>query len=379
MSSREILAHLVSFPILGGQSNLPILEWIEDYLRNCGITELHRVPNADGTKACLHCRIGPARPGGIVLSGHMDVVPVAGQPWDTDPWTLTERNGNLYARGSCDMKGFLACCLAAVPRRLAADLKRPVYLAFSYDEEIGCMAGRAIAESIRDTYPEGPRFAIIGEPSMLQPIVGQKGINVYTTTVRGSQGHSSRVREEVIAVHEAARLIVWLEDYMERLIAAGRLDDRFHPPHTTLHAGKIGGGTAFNIIANQCSFDWDYRNIPRDDAAAIIADFQAHCTAREREVRTKFTGFAIENTALHPPVPALDTPAAAEVVDLITRLTGSSRLDTVAYASEAGQFAEAGFQAVICGPGSIAQAHRANEFVSIEQLAGCDAMLEKIG
>ena len=373
----EILRELVAFPGLGGESNLPILGWITNYLDAHGVA-YRTVPNEDGTKAALHCRIGPAADGGIILSGHTDVVPTVGQPWDTDPFALTLKGDRLYGRGSCDMKGFLACCLASVPALQAADLKKPVYFAFSYDEEIGCMAGDLTAEAIRDFYDERPAGAIIGEPTMLQPIVGQKGIMVYTTTVHGSQGHSSRVKEEVDAVHEAARLIVWLEDKMDALIAAGRTDDRFHPNHTSIHVGTVRGGSAFNIIANECSFDWDFRNIPLDDAADIIADFRGYCAERIALRRAVFPGFDITHAAMHPPVPPLDTPEDAPIVDLIKRISGRTDTDTVAYAAEAGQFSNAGFPSVICGPGDIAQAHRANEFCAVDQLHGCVAMIARL-
>lgn len=367
----------MTFPVLGGQSNLPVLQWIERYLSEQGVAYT-LVPNADGDKACLHCRIGPAVDGGVILSGHMDVVPTEGQPWHTDPFQLVEQDGKLYARGSCDMKGFVACCLAAVPMLQAAELKRPVYFAFSYDEEIGCMAGDIMAEAIRDHYPEQPLGAIIGEPTMLQPMVGQKGIMVYTTVVTGSQGHSSRILEEVDAVHEAAHLIVWLEQKMKALIAAGHTDDRFHPNHTSIHVGKINGGTAFNIIANECRFDWDYRTIPRDDAAQLFADFEAFCQERETLRRQVYPDFRIEHIPLHPPVPPLDTAEDLPIVDLVKAISEQDTTGTVAFAAEAGQFSKAGFASVICGPGDIAQAHRANEFVAIEQLEGCVRMLERL-
>jgi acetylornithine deacetylase len=376
-NAREILTDLVSYPVLGGESNLSIAEWIERYLNGLGV-KVVRVPDADGGKVCLHARIGPPADGGIILSGHTDVVPVAGQPWDTDPFQLTERDGKLYARGSCDMKGFLACCLAAVPHFQRAGLQRPIYLAFSYDEEIGCLAGDKMAGAIRDYYAERPAGAIIGEPTLLRPMVGQKGIMVYSTVVHGSQGHSSRVREEVDAVHEAARLIVWLEEKMESLVAAGRTDDRFTPNHTTIHVGKIRGGSAFNIIANECRFDWDYRTIPRDDADELFADFQRFCRQREEARRTVYPDFRIEHHPFHPAVPPLDTPDDAAVVDLIRQISGYERTGAVAYAAEAGQFARAGFPSVICGPGDIAQAHRANEFVAVEQLDECVMMLERL-
>lgn len=377
MTATQILTELVAFPVLGGESNLSISKWIKEYLDGYGVA-YQQVPDETGTKEALHCRIGPAVDGGIILSGHMDVVPTVGQPWDTDPFVLTLKGDKLYARGSCDMKGFLACCLAAVPMLLAADLKKPVYFAFSFDEEIGCMAGDLLAGAIRDFYDEKPGGAIIGEPSMQRPMVGQKGIMVYTTTVHGSQGHSSRIKQEVDAIHEAARLVVWLEDKMDSLIANGRIDDRFHPNHTSLHVGTIHGGSAFNIIANECSFDWDFRNIPMDDAAEIFAEFEQHCREREELRRKVFPNFAIQHLPMHPAVPPLDTAEDEPIVDLIKRISGVNETSTVAYAAEAGQFSNAGFPAVICGPGDIAQAHRANEFVAVEQLEGCVEMIEKL-
>lgn len=377
LTATQILTKLVSFPIFGGDGNLEITAWIKDYLTGYGIA-YQTVPDETGTKEAIHCRIGPATDGGIILSGHLDVVPVVGQPWDTDPFKLTLKGDKLYARGSCDMKGFVACCLAAVPMLLAADLQKPVYFAFSFDEEIGCMSGDLLAGAIRDFYDEKPGGAIIGEPSMLQPMVGQKGIMVYTTTVTGSQGHSSRIKQEVDAIHEAARLVIWLEDKMDSLIASGRTDDRFHPNHTSLHVGTIQGGSAFNIIANECSFDWDFRNIPMDDAAAIFAEFEQHCKARVAQRREIFPGFAINHVPMHPAVPPLDTEENAPIVDLVKEISGNSETGTVAYAAEAGQFSNAGFPAVICGPGDIAQAHRANEFVAVEQLEGCVEMIGRL-
>jgi len=377
LTATQILTQLVSFPIFGGDPNLEIVHWIGAYLEEHGVA-YHLVYNEEKTKAGVICRLGPAVDGGIILSGHLDVVPTVGQPWDTDPFALTLKGDKLYGRGSCDMKGFVACCLASVPRILRSRLKKPVYFAFSYDEEIGCMSGDQMAAAIRDTYAENPAGAIIGEPSMLQPMVGQKGIMVYTTTVHGSQGHSSRVKQEVDAIHEAARLIVWLEDKMDALIAAGRTDDRFHPNHTSLHAGLIKGGSAFNIIANECSFDWDFRNIPMDDAQEIYAEFEAYCQERIAQKQHLFPGFSIENVPMHPPVPPLDTAEDTPIVDLVKRLSGNTQTSTVAYAAEAGQFSNAGFPAVICGPGDIAQAHRANEFVAVEQLEGCMRMIENL-
>ena len=377
ITAREILTKLVSFPVYGGQSNLKIIDYISSYLEKYGVN-YQLVPNEDSSKASLHCRIGPAVDGGIILSGHTDVVPVEGQAWDTDPFVLTEKDGKLYARGSCDMKGFIACCLACVPEMLEADLKKPIYFAFSYDEEIGCLAGPALVEAIKQNYEEKPKYAIIGEPSVMEPIVGQKGICVFETTITGSAGHSSRIKQEVSALHAAARLITWLEDKMDNLIAEGCLDDRFTPNHTSLHVGTINSGIAPNVIADHCVFHWDCRTIPRDDLEIIYKEFLNYSRNMEQELQKRFAGARIETVKHHPAVPPLDTPEHLPVVDLIKKLSGSDQLNTVAYAAEAGQFAQGGFQSVICGPGDIAQAHRANEFISIEQLEKGVAFIGKL-
>jgi len=363
----EILADLVSFPVLGGESNLTILSYIEKYLDQYDVPYV-RVPNEDGTKASLFARIGPSVDGGVVLSGHMDVVPVAGQAWDTDPFILTQIGDKLYARGACDMKGFLACCLALIPEWVALNLQKPLYLAFSYDEEVGCLAAPALVKALLEYYPEKPAYAIIGEPTRMQPMIGQKGICVLETTVHGSAGHSSRIRQEVSAIHVAAKLITWLENKMNALVEAGHLDDRFTPPHSSLHVGMVQGGIAPNVIADQCRFQWDVRTIPQNKLADILADFAAHCALVEKELQVRFPGACIVTTEHHPPVPPLDTPADAPIVAFVQAAAPIQALGTVAYAAEAGQFAEAGIPAMLCGPGDIAQAHRPNEFIAWEQL-----------
>ena len=373
----EILRELVSFPVLGGQSNLSIVDYIRSYLDSHGV-DYYLVENNTEAKVSLHCRIGPAVDGGVILSGHTDVVPVEGQSWETAPFELEERDSRWFARGSADMKGFIACCLACVPEMLQAPLKKPIYLAFSYDEEVGCLGAEDLIEDIKSIYAEKPAYTIVGEPSMLHPVVGHKGICFLTTTIRGAEGHSSRIREEVSAVHEAARLILWLEDKMDTLIAQGHSDDRFTPNHTTLHVGKIHGGLAHNVIADHCYFHWDVRTIPEDDTDAIIDEFIAYSRERENVLRKRFSTASINTEKLHPVVPPLDTPEDQSVVNFIRTLSGVQELETVSYASEAGQFARGGFQTVICGPGDIAQAHRANEFISKEQLEKGEEMIQRL-
>ncbi len=378
MTAQEILTKLVSFPILGGQSNLPIMEWIKEYIENFGITT-HLVPNKEGNKASLHCRIGPPNDDGVVLSGHMDVVPVEGQDWTSDPFVLTDKgDGKLYGRGSCDMKGYLACCLAVLPQMVTANLKTPIYFAFSYDEEIGCLSAPELIVHINKTYSEKIKYAIIGEPSLMQPIVGQKGICVMETSVNGSAGHSSRIRQEVSAIHESARLILWLEAKMNALVEAGRLDGRFSPPHTSLHIGQINAGIAPNVIADKALFKWDVRVIPQDDTLSIIEAFDTYCRERETILRKTFPDFEIKTKQHHPPVPPLDTAESDNIVSLLRSITSIQELGTVAYAAEAGQFSNGGFQSIICGPGSIAQAHRANEFIEKDQLKKGVLMLQNL-
>ncbi|TBM99753.1 acetylornithine deacetylase [Hyunsoonleella flava] len=378
MNTEDILAKLVSFPVLGGESNLSIIHWIREYIESFGFS-CTLVPNAENTKASLHCRIGPSEDGGIILSGHTDVVPVKGQDWDTDPFVLTDKgDGKLYGRGACDMKGFLACCLNMLPELVKANLKKPIYFAFSYDEEIGCLSAPELIRHLQNHYPETPKYAIIGEPSLLQPIIGHKGICLYTTRVNGSAGHSSRIKQEVSAIHEAARLVLWLESKMNDLVAFGNTDKRFSPPHSSLHTGIIQGGIAPNVIADKAYFSWDARMIPDDNLEEVVSAFKQHCKTRIQELKPTFPDFKIETEEIHPPVTPYDSKADSDVVKLMSKINSNTNIGTVAYASEAGQYNEAGLQSIICGPGSIKQAHRANEFIAKQELKNYELFLSNL-
>jgi len=378
MDVQSILEKLVSFPCLGGESNLEIIYWINEFLQEKGIsTKL--VYNEEKTKASIHCRIGPAHNGGIILSGHTDVVPVEGQDWSTNPFELSAKEGRLYGRGSCDMKGFLACCLANVDQFKKMPLERPVYFAFSYDEEIGCLGAPDLIQDILEYYGENPQYAIIGEPTMMELVAGQKGICVMETHVNGSAGHSSRIKQEVSAIHEAARLICWLENYMDKLSTEGLTKDVFDPNHCSIHIGKVKGGIAPNVIADSCSFEWDIRVIPGQDAYDIIDSFESYCRAREKTVAERFPDFKIENKALIKPVPGLDAFHEEGLIEFMHRLREFDNLKAVSYAAEAGQFAAAGIPSIICGPGSIEQAHRADEFIALSQLHECMKMMTVLG
>ena len=366
LSPRQILDRLVSFPTVSRDTNLPLIDWVEDYLESHGVTA-HRVWNEDRTKASLYAHIGPEVAGGVVLSGHTDVVPVDGQVWSSDPWTVTERDGRLYGRGTCDMKGFVALALAAVPLALAADLKRPLQLALSYDEELGCTgAPPMIAEMARSL----PRAAavIVGEPSRFSVVTGHKGGTGFKVHVKGYEVHSSLIHTGVSAIMAAAPLI----DFANRVNAANAarppaaLAQMFDPPWTTLHVGMIQGGTAHNITAADCRFSCEIRVVPGEDIEDWVAAFEgqvAQAVAAMQTIRPE-TGITVARFFSVPPLrPETDGPAEA----LARRLTGDNGLHVVSYGTEAGQFQAEGYSAVVCGPGDIAQAHQPDEFLEISE------------
>ena len=362
---REMLERLVSFPTVSRDSNLPLIDFVEDYLASHGVA-CRRVPDATGTKASLHALIGPAVAGGVVLSGHTDVVPVDGQDWSTDPWTLTERDGRLYGRGTCDMKGFLAIALAAVPDLLAAPLARPAILALSYDEEVGCLGAPPMIERIVADLPL-PSACIVGEPSMMRLVDGHKGSVGLSVHVRGFEVHSSLVHTGVSAVMTAARLIGWMHDTMQDNRAAAPEGTGFEPPFTTLHSGVIHGGTAHNITAKDCEFTVDIRVAPHESVDEWEDRFRARAAELEAEVRTIRPEASIE-IIRRGRVPGLMPEPGGAADRLIRRLTGDNGSAKVSYGTEGGQFQERGVSTAICGPGSIEQAHQPDEYLSVAQL-----------
>lgn len=364
LSPREMLARLVAFPTVSDRSNLDLVDFVEGWLADHGVAAT-RVPDATGEKASLFARVGPAEPGGVVLSGHTDVVPVAGQDWTSDPWTLTERDGRLYGRGACDMKGFLACGLALVPEMLAADLRRPVLLALSHDEEIGCLGAPAMIDAILAAEPK-PAAVVVGEPSMMQVVTGHKASWGMRVHVRGHEVHSSLVHTGVSAVMSAARLVAWLDRTMAEN-AARAADGPYAPNYTTLHVGLIQGGTAANITARDCTFSAEMRILPDESLADWKARFLAEVARLEAELRAVHPAAKITvATRMELPAFAPETDGAAEA--LARRITGDNGLRVVSYQTEAGQFQERGLSTVICGPGSIEQAHQPDEWLSVAQL-----------
>jgi acetylornithine deacetylase len=360
----QILERLIAFDTVSRNSNLDCLHWIADYLAHFGV-DARILPDETGTKANLYATCGPMVAGGIILSGHSDVVPVDGQDWASDPFVLTQRGDMLHGRGTCDMKGFIALALAAVP--LFVEGRRPIHLAISHDEEVGCKGAPAmIAAMVRDLPPV--HAAIIGEPTMMQPVNGHKGIVVHEVTVTGHSAHSSLTHLGLSANMVAVELMHILADLSRELFDSPRIDERFEPAHATLTIGQIAGGTASNILASECRFVFDLRTPPSENPDAILAPFMAECAEISKQMAAVFpcAGIEIRRISGTPPLMPEEGGAAES---LIRRLTGDNRPATaVPYAAEAGQFQQAGFSTIICGPGSIEQAHQANEFIAHDQM-----------
>lgn len=371
----SLLRDLVAFDTTSRNSNLPLIEHVADYLSDKGATT-RLIPSADGTKANLFATIGPDVPGGVVLSGHSDVVPVDGQDWSTDPFTLTEADGKLYGRGSADMKGFIACALAMAPQFADMDLERPIHFAFSYDEEVGCLGVGRLIDVVLSELPR-PAAVIVGEPTSMQIATAHKGICAMTTTVRGREAHSSRPHDGVNAIGAAAALVSYLYRLCDELAVTER-DERFDPPFTTFNVGTVSGGDALNIIARECLLNWEFRPIPGADPAEIIARVETWVKDELLPgMRTTDPSCAVENVCEFV-VPPLDA-AEGSVAEAIAReATGLNSTGTVAFVTEASLFADAGVPAIVCGPGDIAQAHQPDEFIEIAQLDACLAFLDRI-
>ncbi|SHH75643.1 acetylornithine deacetylase [Cognatishimia maritima] len=367
LTARDILEQLVAFPTVSHDSNLPLIEWVAAYLDEHGIKS-YRVPDATGLKAALFAQVGPDVQGGVVLSGHTDVVPVEGQAWDTDPFVVTEKDGRLYGRGTCDMKGFDALAVWALVEARDLPLQRPLQLALSYDEEIGCLAAPDLIRAMQQALPKAD-VAIVGEPSMMKVVTGHKGTVGYTVHMKGHEVHSSILHKGVSAILYGAKLLDWVNSENTRRAAEAPSDMAlvFDPPWTTTHVGTIKGGTAHNITAKDCVFDIDFRVVPGDSPEACRAAFEAQVArvaAAMQEVVPE-TGIDLSLDFNVPPL-VPEQNGAAET--LARRLTGDNSQNVVSFATEGGQFQEGGYSTVVCGPGDIAQAHQPNEYISLSQL-----------
>ena len=373
----DILGKLIAFDTTSRLSNLTLIEWVEGYLDDLGVAH-RRVPNHDGTKSNLLASVGPAIEGGVVLSGHTDVVPVDGQAWVTDPFVLTPKDdGRIYGRGTCDMKGFLALALAAVPDLAAANPKKPVHLAFSYDEEIGCLGAPDMIRVIAAELPR-PALVVVGEPTDMVAVSGHKGISTFKVIVTGKEAHSSQTHLGVSAIMEAIKLMGSLSALAERLETEADPASPFMPKHSTLTIGILHGGTAGNILARECSFQFDLRCPPGQDALKILAPFFEEVAAMDAALKARFP-VAGAQIVQRSGTPALSVEKDGAAEAFARRLAGDNGPPRVVpYAAEAGQFQEAGFSTVICGPGSIDQAHQANEYVERAQMERGGAFMARL-
>jgi acetylornithine deacetylase len=373
----EILRRLIAFDTVSRNPNLPLIDWVEERLAALGIA-CHRIPDETGAKANLLASIGPADVPGYVLSGHTDVVPVDGQDWATDPFEAVVRDGRVWGRGACDMKGFVACMIAMAPAMIAAPLKRPIHLAFSHDEEVGCVGVRSMLREIAE-WEHRPLGCFVGEPTSMEVVIGHKAKRTIRVTVRGTTAHSSLAPTAVNAVHYAARLIAHIADLADRFRETGTRDDLYDIPFTTPHVGSVHGGDVVNIVPDRCSFLYEVRAIGADDPDAVTAAIEAHArTALEPAMKAVApdAGFDFEPVS---EIDGLDTEPEAEVVALAKSFAGKNAHSKVAYGTEAGFFRTmAGIPSVVVGPGSIGQAHKADEFVDIAELARANAFIARL-
>ena len=376
LSPLELLERLVAFDTESSKSNLALIAFVANYLDGWGVPYV-RVPNAAGDKAALFATLGPKIDGGVVLSGHTDVVPVAGQAWTTDPFTLRVAGGKAFGRGAVDMKGFDALALALVPEALEADLKRPIHILLSYDEETTCLG---VADTIARFGADLPRpgAVIVGEPTGLQVADAHKSIVTYHTTVHGHEAHSAKPMLGANAVMAAADLIAELNRIADAMVARGDASGRFDPPNTTVHVGTIQGGTARNILPKLCAFHWEFRGLPDLDRAEIPALFEAACARVTRERLNRYGEFGRIETVEEVAVPGLAPDPGSEAERLALRLAHRNRTVSVPYATEAGRFQGAGIPTVVCGPGSIDQAHQPDEYIALDELERGQAFMRRL-
>lgn len=376
LPAHDLIARLIAFDTTSRESNLALIDFVRDYLDGWGVaSELYF--DADRRKADLYATIGPDDRRGLMLSGHTDTVPVDGQAWDTDPFKVTPRDGKLYARGSSDMKSFIAVALSQVPAFVQANLKTPLHLALSYDEEVGCTGVRDLIADL-GRRPIRPLGCIVGEPTSMTPVIAHKGKLTVRCEVHGHETHSALTHLGVNAVEAAAEIVAHLKNMARRKRDQGPYDDGFVPRYTTIHAGTIRGGTAVNIVPCQCSFDFEIRAIPVEDPRALFHELRHYAeTALLPEMKAVSAEAAIQFHELND-TPGLGMAPDAPLVRLTQALSGANDTGKVSYTAEAGLYQAADIPAVLCGPGSIEQAHKPNEFVALEQIARCETFMQRI-
>jgi acetylornithine deacetylase len=373
----ELMEKLISFPTVSRDTNIPLIDWVAEYLASHGI-ESHRYIDPDQPKHALFAHVGPWQEGAIVLSGHTDVVPVDGQPWDTDPFSVVEKDGKYYGRGTCDMKGFDALAIWALVEGHYGALTTPLQLALSFDEEIGCTGAPPMIKAMQPVLPKG-KAAIIGEPSTMQAVTGHKGGSGFHTHVVGFEVHSSLMHTGVNAIMAAAKLIEWANEQNSTSMATKptEIAAMFDPPFTTVHVGMIEGGTAHNITAKDCKFGMDFRVVPGEDKEKWKLEYLKEVKRVEEAMQAVVPDTRIIITPRFD-VPPLQPEENGPAETLVRQITGDNASHKVSYGTEAGQFQEAGYSAVICGPGNIAQAHQPNEYIEVSQFNAGHAFMEKL-
>ena len=377
LSPRAILDKLVGFPTVSRDSNLDLVDWVEQHLTSHGIT-VHRHWNEDRTKAAVFAHVGPMVPGGVVLSGHTDVVPVDGQDWARDPWVVVEQDGRLYGRGTCDMKGFDALAIWAMVEAQRRGVLRPLQLALSYDEEVGCTGAPPMIAAMGLALPKAASV-VVGEPSMMRIVNGHKGGAGFQVHVRGHEVHSSLMHTGVNAIMTGAKLIDWANRMNAENAAAlpSVLAAQFVPPWTTLHVGIIAGGTAENITAKDCRFGFGFRVVPGEDPEEWVARFLEQVAGLDAEIKAIHPDAGI-TTLRYFDVPPLQAETGGEAEALVRRLTGENDTSVVSYGTEAGQFQAAGYSVVVCGPGDIAQAHQPDEYLEVAQFEAGHMFMQRL-
>ncbi len=376
MQSRDILDRLVAFDTVSSRPNIALMDWVRDLLAGAGV-EAVLIPDASGGKANLYATIGPQDRPGVMLSGHTDVVPVEGQVWTKPPFALTEADGRYYGRGVTDMKGFVACALAMALRAAARPLRTPLHLALSYDEEVGCLGVRSLIDLLAQA-PVRPAICIVGEPTGMQVATGHKGKIALRATCTGREGHSALAPMALNALHLGADFLNAVRRLQAEVAEHGLRDGDYDVPYTTLHVGKMNGGVQVNIVPNSCVLDFEIRNLAEDDPQVLIDRLRAEAQAITAPLKAEFPEAEIVVERLWD-YPGLGTPTTAPVVNFVKGLTGANGTMKVAFGTEGGLFsARLGIPTVICGPGSMAQGHKPDEWVSVEQIGRCEAMLARL-
>ena len=376
LTTTEMLRRLVGFDTTSRNSNLELIAFVRAYLDAFGVP-VRVSADASGGKANLHAIVGPSQPGGVALSGHVDTVPVEGQAWTADPFVLRQEGGRLIGRGATDMKGFVAASLAAVPDFLARGLRRPIHLFITFDEETDMGGARRLVDDLAESGLR-PEMCIVGEPSMMRPILAHKGRMAMRVIARGKPGHSSQPERGINAIYAAAEALAWIAADGRRRAVEGPLADGFDPPHTTVHVGTVEGGSILNIIPERCAFTMEWRTIPGDDFFAEAAKLRAHvASVIEPAMRAvdPGCGFTFEEMNW---IPGMSLASSHPLTAMVQQLTGSNTTGRVSYGTEGGLYEQAGIPCIVCGPGDIAQAHQPDEWIAESQLAACDLFLRRL-